>query len=198
MRIWMLFIFVLFWNNSFPQEKIIERQTQGFLHSVIFLDEINPIEKDASDSVNKLVHFAMIYFFENGPRDYRFKEKALEILLDNTRSYYDDSADKRRMETRRALCFIAMALYSEADSRMTFLEYAKCSFSGDKKDHERELLVEKFLGIAFLELLFKYGSNQLLKQDVFYVRELIETSYLDLQIKEKAIELLALYDSFAF
>lgn len=93
------------------------------------------------------------------------------------------------------MTFVAIALLSEAESRLTYIEYSKCSIKGYADDFEVELLAHTFIGIYFLELLFKHEGQQLVRQDVEKVQHFLTTQSNKLysQIKEKAIYLLHLY-----
>lgn len=191
-----LFVILFFLCNTlFAQENILKEETLDVLRSVLFIKEVNPIEKEESDFVNEVLDLAMKHYANNGKKNNSLIMKAFARLDDNSRSYYDDAPDERRMKTRRALSFVAIALSSEAESRLTYIEYSKCSIIGHADDFEVEMLAHTFLGISFLELLFKHEGQQLARQDVEKVQYFLsaQSNNLSSHLKEKSFNLLKLF-----
>ncbi len=195
MRLSLFMILVFLCNVSFAQENTLKDETLEVLRSILFIKEVNPIEKEESDFVNEVLTLAMTHYANNGKKDQSLIMKAFARLDANSRSYYDDAPDERRMKTRRALSFVAIAFLSGAESRLTYIEYSKCSIIGHADDFEVELLAHTFLGISLLELLFKHEGQQLARQDVEKFQHFLSTqsNNLSSHLKEKSFSLLKLF-----
>jgi hypothetical protein len=92
--------------------------------------------------------------------------KVFRVLYKNSSSYYSDSPDERRLKSRRAACFASLALLSDLENGFTFVEYAKFSLAQNTMNPIFELLEEPYLGLMFLELLFKHEARQSIENDL--------------------------------
>lgn len=122
-------------------------QLTQFIKKNIVYYETNPIHKFDNDSVNSLFSLAL----KNEGNLTTLRYKLFESLYANSSSLYEDSSDFRRLKTRRALLFAAIALTADDESYSTFLDYAKYSLKDGSKIEEH--LEPQYCALLFLEIL---------------------------------------------
>lgn len=173
MKYTLIILLIFLVNEAFSQKLSTLDEATQFSISLLLLHELNPIELQESQKINEMLKNSAKRYLENEIEVIEEREKIFSILYENGRSEYDDSVDERRMRTRRAICFIALAFQSDSTRRDIFVELAKFSLSSCDQFSEDKLLTEEKLGIQLVELLFKFENNQLQKQDITRVEEFL-------------------------
>lgn len=176
MKYTLIILLIFHVNAAFSQKVSTLDEATQFSISLLMLHELNPIETNESQKINEMLINSAKRYLENESAVIEEKEKILFTLYENGRSEYDDSVDERRMRTRRAICFIALAFQSDSSCRDIFVEFAKFSLSSCDQFSEDKLLAEEKLGIQLVELLFKFEINQLQRQDLTRVEEFLRAN----------------------
>lgn len=130
------------------QSDLISIVEQGFK-----ITEMNPLHKSDDDSLELLFTCAL---HSRGDRE-ELRSELFRALYRNSSSVYEDSQDVRRLKSRRARLFAAIALTGSEDNYETFLDYAKFSLmSGEEVE---EFLEMHYCAILFLEQLIQLRED---------------------------------------
>jgi len=189
--------FIIVGVNLYSQEVTLIEQTIKFIGTTFLISETNPTEKPESDLINKL--------FEESLQEYQKKSddtlktskvtEVFKILYRNGWAMYSDSEDERRMKLRRTACFASIALITNDDRKYTFIEYAKFTLA-EKVGTHIEFREGQYLALLFIEIIFKYGDNEISNNDLKVIREFINLHKINLtlDVVTKALNLLDDFD----
>ena len=162
-------LFVLFFiilsGCSFAQENELISNTSDLVIESLKINEINPTYQKESDSINDILKTSLALHLKHKKSDQKVS-KIFHQLYKNGSSIYSDSPEVRRMKQRRSVCFGSIALLSDYDVSLTFIDYAKYSLAGSIKEPDIEFLEAPFLGLLFIEILLKYENNELTENDL--------------------------------
>lgn len=86
-------------------------------------------------------------------------EALLYLFYENGACKHDGSPDSRRLKMKRSLCFASLALSTELDKSMAFIEYAKYSLVGKEVVFKDEMLANQYLGLLMIEMMFHIEGN---------------------------------------
>jgi len=180
--------------SLYAQDVNLVNQSIKFVGTIFVITESNPLEKPESDLINNIFHTSLKEY-SNKSSDSSNTQKILgifNILYQNGDAFYSDSDEERRMKLRRAACFASIALLSDADRGFTFIQYAKFALIENNNKPNIEFIEDQYLGLLFIEIVFKYEDNQLNNDDLRAVREFINLhqTNMNAEIVAKAISLL--------
>jgi hypothetical protein len=99
------------------------------------------------------------------------------------------------MKMKRAFCFLLLAITSDSDRALTFLEYAKLSVQEFIDNPDYEMLEGQLLGVYWLEVFLRKQSNRLTIENIDNLEQYIDhnRTMLDIDVvkdSEKLIETL--------
>ncbi|GEM_PF-2262663 len=156
----------------------LDNELKDIIVRCIDYSDTNPIHKEDMDDLNEeFKHRVKSYpndmkNYENEYRDWLFN-----ILYDFASSVYEDSPDYRRMKMKRTYCFLLLAVTSDSDKALTFLEYAKLSVQEYVDNPYYELLESQLLGIYWLEIFFKRRNGMLTISDIDNLEQFMNHNY---------------------
>jgi len=191
----LLYIILIAVSTSlYAQDANLVNQSIEFVGTTFVITESNPMEKPESDLINNTFQTSLKEYL-NKSSDSSNTQKILEIfnvLYQNGGAFYSDNDEERRMKLRRAACFASIALLSDNERGFTFIQYAKFALSENINKPNIEFIEEQYLGLLFIEMIFKYEDNQLNKDDLKAIREFINLHQTNMttEIVAKAISLL--------
>lgn len=182
---------------TFSQENALKNETAKLISSLLTIRDVNSIEQQKSDTINELFRFSLNHYLEGKKVDESAIKKAFLFLHRNGSSDYSDSPDERSMKFRRASCFASLALLSKRENQYTFMEYSLFSMLGSIENPDRALLETPFLGLMWLQILIKYGNNNLSREDLKKIKTFIDTEsdHLPFTIKEQSNSLIKAYET---
>lgn len=178
----------------YAQDVNLVKQSIEFVKLTFVIAEQNPMEKPESDRINNIFQTSLQEYYKKTNNAYN-ANRVLDIfntLYENGGAIYSDSEEERRMKLRRAACFASIALLSDIDKGFTFIQYAKFALSENINAPNVEFIEEQYLGLLFIEMIFKYNDGQLNKNDLKIIREFIKLYQINMnkEIIDKAISLL--------
>jgi len=159
--------------EAFSQESNFRNETADFITSVMLIRDLNPTEQKESDSINKLFISSLNHYLERKGSEVQVINKAFQFLYRNGSSEYSDSPEERSMKSRRALCFASIALQSESENVLTFIDYSYFSIMGGTESPNIDLLEERLLGLLWLEMLIKVDEKSLTKTELQKIQDFI-------------------------
>jgi len=181
-------IFIVFCGTIFGQGNEKEVSELKVASRCFMYQEINPSEKEMSDSIIHLF-LQSIENYKSQARKEEYIKQQIEILLnllfENAQSFYADSDEERRMKVRRAAIYASLALLSDSDKGLTFIDYSKRSLQNEACT-VTEYLEETYLGVLILENLIKMEAG--FELDVDYLNVFTETQKEN--ISEETLQLL--------
>jgi hypothetical protein len=164
----LLILSIGFTLSAFAQNKNITKDCQQLVLNTLKCIEANPLYLPETDTLN--LHFRVALLNRNftipSKKHHQEIENQFTRIYNNSTSEYDDSPDYRRYKIRRAMCFATIALLTEPDKAITFIEYSKVSLIGSIENPDDEFLENQFIGILALEIMLKIEANRLIYDDI--------------------------------
>lgn len=182
----------------YAQDVNLVKQSIEFIKLTFVIAEQNPMEKPESARISNIFQASLQEYYKK-TNNASNANRVLDIfntLYENGGAIYSDSEEERRMKLRRAACFASVALLSDIDKGFTFIQYAKFALSENINAHHVEFIEEQYLGLLFIEMIFKYNDGQLNKNDLKIIREFIKLYQINMnkEIIDKAISLLICFE----
>jgi len=195
MKVILVYIILIIFSSSLcAQDSNLLNQSIKFVGLTFVITESNPIEKHESELINNTFQTSLKEYQNKASSSLKAQEVSsiFNVLYQNGSAVYSDTEEERRMKLRRAGCFASVALLSDIESGYTFIQFAKFALSENIDKPNIEFLEEQYLGLLFIEMIFKYEDNQLNKNDLKVIHEFINchNKKLTMQIKTDAINLL--------
>lgn len=176
-KTYFLVIVFLFISSASAEDNVISNKTALFAKELLYIYEQNPSEKEESNKINAIFVTSLNEYLAKNKLKKQTLESVIHALYRNGLSEYSDSPERRRMRSRRALCFASIAMLGKMENRITFIKYAQYALIGkDLWPYEKpdfELLEKEFLGYLFLEMLIKRDNETLTNEDLLIVRDFI-------------------------
>ena len=179
--------------SLYAQDSSLVNESIDFVRLTFVITESNPMEKEETDLINNMFYASLKEYQNNvNKSDAKKVIDIFNILYQNGRAIYSDSDEERRMKLRRAACFASIALLSDIEKEYTFIQYAKFALSENTNSPNIEFIEEQYLGLLFIDVVFKYKDSQLNKNDLKFIREFININQANISIGivNKAIGLL--------
>lgn len=194
-RIILNLILATFAVSLHAQDANLINQSIDFVGVSFVIKDSNPMEESVSNSINDIFKEALQEYKNKGSDTANSKRitDIFKLLYENGGSFYSDTYDVRRFKLRRAGCFASVALLSDIDRGFTFIQYAKFAISDNTDSPSNIEFVEtQYLGLLFIETIFKYKDNQLNKSDLKNIRKFINDNLTKINsgITARAINLL--------
>ncbi|MCY1633518.1 hypothetical protein [Marinifilum sp. D737] len=171
-----ILILGLFWISAFAENDDIAKETQNLILKTFTYSDQNPIYHPESEFIveefqkilaNRTEHDKTSQFTQD-------IENLFKYLFKNSLWEYEDSSENRRMKMRRAFCFASLALLSEDNKSLTFIEYAKLSIIEHTDNPDFYLLEEQLLGINILEMLVKHEKGLVNNSDILSIENFLK------------------------
>lgn len=173
-----------------------DNELKDIIVRCIDYSDTNPIHKEEIDGLREEFKYRM-KSYPSDMKDYEssYRDWLFNILYDYAKNVYEDSPDYRRMKMKRAFCFLLLAITSDSDRALTFLEYAKLSVQEFIDNPDYEMLERQLLGVYWLEVFLRKQSNRLTIENIDNLEQYIDhnRTMLDIDVvrdSEKLIETL--------
>lgn len=178
-----ILILGLIWISAFAENDDIAKEIQNLILKTFTYSDQNPTHNPESEFIVKEFQKILMNRAEYD-RTNQFTqdvENLFKYLFKNSLWEYEDSSENQRMKMRRAFCFASLALLSEGDKNLTFIEYAKLSIIEHKDNPDFYLLEEQLLGLNILEMLLKYEKGLVNNADILSIEKFLKAKHNEIE-----------------